>query len=357
MKKTIALLLMIALLISIAGCATPQPPATQQPATTPAPPAQDPEPTEAESPAQRTVTDQLGREVILPETVTRVAASHGPMISMIVAMGGADLVVGVNQIRGGRNIFDVVAPNVMEATQIGHGLELNLEELANVNPDLFVLSTRHSDLLADLETLGIAAVAINPESFESIITAMRIVGVSIDREEYAEEIIAAFEQQLAFTRERVALSDYRPTAIVAGGGVTTVAANGMIQTAILEIAGAVNAAAEVEGTSNTEVSLEQILEWNPQYIFITAWGALQPEDFLNEPRFQELDAVVNGNVHKFPSDADWWDIPSSASALGAMWAAHLLHPEVLTADELDAAVEDFYYLLYGQRLGREYFGY
>ena len=84
MKKTLALLLAMVMLFSLAACgaaepapAEPAPAATEEPAATEAP---------AEEPAAETVmfTDSCGREVELPANITKIAPS-GTVATMILA--------------------------------------------------------------------------------------------------------------------------------------------------------------------------------------------------------------------------------------------------------------------------------
>ena len=87
MKKTLALLLALVMLFSLAACgaaepapAEPAPAATEEPAATEAP-AEEP----AEEPAVETVmfTDSCGREVELPANITKIAPS-GTVATMIL---------------------------------------------------------------------------------------------------------------------------------------------------------------------------------------------------------------------------------------------------------------------------------
>ena len=81
MKKTLALLLALLMLFSLAACGTaeptPAPAVTEQPAATEAP---------AEEPAAETVifTDSSGREVELPANITKIAP-RGTVATMILA--------------------------------------------------------------------------------------------------------------------------------------------------------------------------------------------------------------------------------------------------------------------------------
>ena len=88
MKKTLALLLAMVMLFSLAACgaaeptpAEPTPAATEEPAATEAP-AKEP----AEEPTAETVmfTDSCGREVELPANITKIAPS-GTVATMILA--------------------------------------------------------------------------------------------------------------------------------------------------------------------------------------------------------------------------------------------------------------------------------
>ena len=373
-KKILAALLAALMLTTmIAGCGQQESPAAQSPAvqspaaqpSADAPASPQPETsqpsaqTETAPPTERIVVDQLGREVVLPMEVESVVAVHGTMINFIIAMGGGHLLVG----RGGGTgspdtINGLMVPNLGDLPQLGNNDQINVEELAQIGPQLFVFSARHAEVvLPVLDMLGIASVSIRPDDFESILTSISVLGDTFGQEERARNIIDFTLNQLSLVEERLANAPRKPTALVFGNTTTTIGTNGMLQSDIIFRAGGLNTAIDIDGTTHAEVTMEQILEWDPEYIFISAWGNLQPEDIISEPRYAVLQAVQNGNVRKFPSPADWWDTSSTASALAVIWAAHIMHPQLITAEELDAAVTDFYYMLHGVELGKDFFGY
>ena len=368
MKKALAILLTLTLVLLLVACAVEQPaPPPDAPAQVASPepePAQStPEPspdapTAPEAPQEKIIIDQLGREVVIPDTITSVATSHGPTTAMVVAMGGGDLIVGTGPKGSGRNIFNDVAPLAMSSPQIGQQANLNLEELARINPDLFIFPVRNREILDDLETLEILGVAIDPERFDSIIAAMRIVGAAINNDEHAEEVISLVERNLSTIGERTAGVANAPTAIITGrGSMTEVCVSGMLQHEILEIAGAQNMAGEIEGHAAVDVGLEQLLVWNPDYIFIAAFGDMQPEDFYSDEQFADLSAVINRRVYKIPSEADSWETPQPAAVLATMWITHIIHPDLFTVEEFEAGMDEFYTLLYGRTFSREDLGF
>ena len=106
MKKTIALLLALVMLLTMAACSAKkenQTPAEKQETQTSTPeqeqttqPEQPEQPEQREEAATRTVTDALGREVEIPAEVTSIVPL-GNTPRMIAYLGLADRVVGIEE--------------------------------------------------------------------------------------------------------------------------------------------------------------------------------------------------------------------------------------------------------------------
>ncbi len=86
-------------------------------------------------------------------------------------------------------------------------------------------------------------------------------------------------------------------------------------------AGALNvAAASVKGAR--QVSLEQVLEWNPQVIFVQDRYPQVVKQIENDPQWQAIDAVKHHRVWLMPEYAKAWGYPMpEALALGELWMA------------------------------------
>jgi len=315
-------------------------------------------PPEDDVPQQRTIIDQMGREVVLPEGRLTLGMSRRTAIFLAINAGALDNIVNVGGFATGSMLCDAVPQLRENAVATGLNSHVNIEELANVMPDVFLVSIGDAHAILDnIEMLGIAAVVIDPEDFDKILETLEIIGYLAGTEDHVQQVIAAFNQNMDLVAQRVADVQRKPTAIVLGNAPLAVHPPSMLQTHLIEVAGAVNLAYQLEGNFYVEVNIEEILSWNPEYIFITAFGGLWPEDILEDPRFSAVQAVVDGNVFKFPSVADWWDTPSAAVSLGVMWATHVMHPELITFEELEAAVTHMYSLTFGGYFGMDYFGF
>ena len=60
-----------------------------------------------------------------------------------------------------------------------------------------------------------------------------------------------------------------------------------------------------------------------------------------------------GHVYVVPSDLDSWEYPCIASAIGTIWMAGKMYPELISDAEVEKYVLDFYKDIYGVTLTRE----
>ena len=131
-------------------------------------------------------------------------------------------------------------------------------------------------------------------------------------------------------------------------------ASGSIHGDIVEQIGAVNAA-RVDAASTgggSEVSLEQIFLWNPDIVLADAKELY--EKILNDPAWQDLEAVKNNQVYQIP-DIPYSYInnpPSVNRFIGIPWLGNIVYPEVYTED-IRKEVTEFYQLFYHIELTEE----
>ena len=116
---------------------------------------------------------------------------------------------------------------------------------------------------------------------------------------------------------------------------------------LLSNAGGKNAASELTDTYWANISYEQLLAWNPDYIIIAADATYSVDDVINGANLADCNAVKNKKVVKLPGDIEAWDSPVPASFLGSIYIASVLHPEKVTNDFYEECVTKFYESFYG----------
>ena len=106
----------------------------------------------------------------------------------------------------------------------------------------------------------------------------------------------------------------------------------------------------------TPVSLEEILQWNPEVIWIPWFADYTVSDVLNDPALSDISAVKNKNVYAFPGSLEPWYYATSAMNIGIAWGAYNLHPDRYTYDDLISFADRYYQSLYGVSFTEEEMG-
>lgn len=191
-------------------------------------------------------------------------------------------------------------------------------------------------------------------SFERIAAAYRLLGECMGRESRAEELAVYCERVFAEVSDAVAKvpESERVSVYYAEGpeGLQTEPSISMHAVA-LSMAGAVNVAQVplTTGVGMSNVSLEQVLQWDPEVI--VAWddevrgGA--DDDIRTNPDWAPIRAVKDGRVYTMPNiPFAWLDRPPGVNRLiGIQWMANLLYPQAYDIDIIEVT-KDFYSKMY-----------
>ena len=94
-------------------------------------------------------------------------------------------------------------------------------------------------------------------------------------------------------------------------------------------------------------ALEQVLEWNPQVIFVQDRYPQVVKQIENDPQWQTIDAVKHHRVWLMPEYAKAWGYPMpEALALGELWMAKKLYPARYQSIDVDSKARDYYQRFY-----------
>lgn len=299
MKRLICLLVIASLLL--AGCG--KAPEVTQASTEAVTEASAEVPTEAAS--EETIvsfTDDLGRELSIPrpERVVTLIASFADVWCLA---GGAESLVGVTSAVW--TYYDL--PLREDVVNLGSAKELNLEALIDCQPELVLASCgtdRDVELEETFEKMGIPAAYFSVNSFEDYLRMLEVCTELTGKTEnygvYGLDVQEVVDRAIA----RADGSQPRVLYIRATGSSCKV--KGSTDTVLgqmLRNLGCRNIA-DGENTLLEQLSMEAILQEDPDYIFVVLQSA-DPKDaqevlettLLNNPAWQSLTAVQEGRYY------------------------------------------------------------
>lgn len=356
MKKLIALLLALSMVLSFAACGQTgkteeTAPETSGPAVTAAGEST-PETTAAPSHYPIAVTDHAGREVVIEEEPQKLVSGYYISTSLLIALDLDDKLVGIEAKADKRAIYSLAAPELIDLPNVGTAKEFDLEGCAALEPDLVILPIKLKNAVETLEGLGIDVLLVNPENQELLTETINMIASATNTEDKAAELLgftAAQENDLA---EALTGAETPSVYLAGNSSMLSTAGSAMYQSDMIRLAGGVNVAAEIEDTYWVEIDYEQLLTWNPDYIILASDAAYTVEDVLADPNLADCAAVVSGNVYQLPNKAEAWDSPVPSGILGALWLANVLHGDLLTdadcAERIDEYYETFYDFTYSK---------
>lgn len=319
--------------------------------------------------ADRQVTDQLGRQVTLPDRVDRVVVLQHQTLNILVQLDATNTLVGIlgnwkQQLGDG---YSRLAPELTRLPTLGDLTHVDVEKLVALHPQVvFVTNYAPQEMIDQIQKLGIAVIAIslradnqqqnrlNPDLAdeeqaysEGLKEGVRLIGEVVNHQQQAETLIkATFNQrQQTGNRLQVIPASQRIRVYMANPDLTTYG-SGKYTGLMMAHAGALNvAAAAVKGYK--QVSMEQIFAWDPQVIFVQDRYPQVIDEINQQPAWQAVDAVKHHRVYLMPEYAKAWGYPMpEALALGELWMAKKLYPEKFQDVDMQKKADTWYQRFY-----------
>lgn len=305
----------------------------------------------------RTVTDMNGDEIQIPVEVNRVAPAIGAfaqVTAMLDPTHGDETVASATAQQ--LKVFKEVFPNC-NADQVDSG---NVENLiaADVQVAFGPAGMFSDEQLDQLEAANIAYVALGVKNVDMLSQSILTIGQIMGDEEYAtaRAFVEYYKGWIEDATQATKDLEDKPTVMQlrsSGGQYTTTNASDICES-YFEAAGAVDVAADYVGEGNgtaLTVSAEQVLAWDPQYIFVMSQDVA--DEAMADLALAEVQAVKNGNVVVIPSGTYHWSVRSGEGALMTPWLVSVLHPELFPNLDMKAEVQKFYQDFYGYELSDE----
>lgn len=215
----------------------------------------------------------------------------------------------------------------------GRGSTISTEQLLALRPDVIVdigdVNDHYLSLAKQLsEQIGIPYILVEGR-IEDTPEQVRILGALLGHQRHGQQLANAAQTVLDdVTAKKTSFKGQIPTMYMARSATGLETGMGAsIHSEIIRLVGAKNVAEDMQGERLGQVSMEQVLLWNPDVILTQDTSFYQ--GIYNNPLWKDLPAVRNKKVLFVPNvPFGWLDAPPSVNRLlGALWLSSWLHQE------------------------------
>lgn len=305
------------------------------------------EKTEAQA---RTIVDMSGNTIELPDEIDKYAVAWAGLTDILLMFDGTEHLVAYPEKSGSFKWIFSVYPEYESKTCLadaGVSTETVLETGAQV---VFLKAADDEELYNRLRECGVAAIDCKFDTYEELETVVNMIAEVLGTEnaadlanKYCNYLDQAVADTVAFS---VTLSaEARVSALVMKNTKDYSAYGSSRYTGKwVEMCGGNYSMVNEDAYANVNLTQEQIIEYNPDYIFFAMPN--QATGFIENPVWEELSAVKNGHVYNIPSGFNTWSNCGAESALVFRWAAYIMYPEQ-TSFDIDQEIKSFYSQFYG----------
>lgn len=304
------------------------------------------------------ITDSANQQVVIPAAVNRVADAWRAHNDVVIMLGAGDKIVATVITKSGAPWMYKIQPSLTDALST-FGTDFNTEDLVAQKPDVIFVSSGDTSV-PKLQSLGIPVVQLAFTTFDQMkdcitLTAQVLGGGAPERavqyNAYLDDTISsvtAVTSQIPDAQKLKVLHVESLDPLEVDGG------NTIIDQWITD-AGGVDVAAQGGVSGNMQqVTMEQVIAWNPDVIIIGANGVngkvSTVQELMGDQQWASIAAVQNNRVYQNPTGVYLWDRYSPEEVLQLQWAAKTLYSDQFASVDMSRVVTDFYKTYYNYDL-------
>jgi iron complex transport system substrate-binding protein len=251
--------------------------------------------------ASRTVVDELGRKVVLPDHPHRVVCLAPSIVDTMYALGAGGDVAGITE-------YVKYPAEALTKASVGNPMHPSMEKVVALHPDLVIgfQSGQPLEVNQQVAALGIPVFLVGPHGMAGILRSVRSVGDALNRNQQADALVRQLQARIDAVRARAAGLP-RPSVFmpVWYDPIVTVGKGAFI-TEVIEIAGGRSVTDDLP-TEWPSMSLEAVVERAPQALLLVRGGKMTLDLLASRPGWSALPAIKARKV--FYLD-DRIDLPS-----------------------------------------------
>lgn len=267
--------------------------------------------------ASRTVVDEAGRTVVVPDHPVRIVSLVPSVTDDLFAIGAGPEVVAVSD-------YTQYPEEATKRPKVGSILNPSMEAIVALHPDLVLAMPKANGkaTLDQMERFGIPVFLVDPHGLNGILRSIESVGRATGREPEAKVVVGQMEARIAAVRARVkglpVVSVLMP---VYYDPVFTIGRGAFI-TEVIAAAGGRSITDDLPAEW-PQVSLEAVIARAPEALLLVRGSKTTMEVLRGRPGWSGVPAVKNGRVYFVDKRIDF---PSPVVVDALEDLARELHP-------------------------------
>lgn len=235
--------------------------------------------------AGRTLTDEMGRKVVVPDHPHRVICLMPTVTDTVFALGAGDDVVGISD-------YTKYPAAALTKPSVGDLIKPSIETILSLHPDL-VIGTQPKgpmEVTDQLERAGIPIFLVSPHGIAGIFHSVETIGMALNRTPQADALIHSLQLRVDAVRARTkAQPAPRVFMPIWYDPITTIGKNAFI-TEIIEAAGGRSVTDDLS-TEWPQISMEVALERAPDALLLVRGGKTTLKVLEDRPGWSSMAAV------------------------------------------------------------------
>lgn len=265
----------------------------------------------------RTLTDELGRTVTVPDHPHRLICLVPSVADDIYALGAGSDVIAVSE-------FTKHPEEASLKPSIGVQMTPSIERIVSLHPDLVVGSadSNREETVHQLEQVGVVVFMLDPHGIEGILSSLSSLGKAIGREKaagrLASELRARLDAVRANVKDKPVMRVFMP---IWYDPIITIGKRAFI-TEMIAAAGGKSITDDL-GQEWPQISLETVIERQPDALVLVRSSRMSVRDVETRPGWNTLSAIRNHRVYLVDERIE---LPSAAAFDALEDLATQLHP-------------------------------
>lgn len=247
----------------------------------------------------RTITHEAGKTKV-PEKPKKVVALEFSFVDALDELGITP--VGIAQ----ENKTDVsgLLGKDISFTEVGTRQQPNLEVISSLQPDLIIGDfNRHKGIYKQLQEIAPTIILKSRNAtYEENIDSFKTIAEAVGKTKQMNDRLALHEERLQAAKKKVDPNDDRKVMVgVFRADSLTAHGETSFDGELLEKIGIENAVTKTAEPTVT-ITLEQMVKWDPDVIFMAEADPKLLKEWKNNPLWNQITAVKNGEVYEVNRD-------------------------------------------------------